>query len=110
MLQTTDIIDIFKSPTNKKREVQWNPLMFPVGSSHSLDKSLMIWPIAAYCFFFFFFYFNFYVKPWDRETFSSGHSQERDKRPLKVVHSIEVLLQVNLLTILSTQFFVRPIL
>ena len=54
MLQTTDIIDIFKSPTNKKREVQWNPLMFPVGSSHSLDKSLMIWPIAAYCFFFFF--------------------------------------------------------
>ena len=46
MLQTTDIIDIFKSPTNKKREVQWNPLMFPVGSSHSLDKSLMIWPIA----------------------------------------------------------------
>ena len=48
MLQTTDIIDIFKSPTNKKREVQWNPLMFPVGSSHSLDKS--------------YFNFNFYVK------------------------------------------------
>ena len=26
----------------------------------------MIWPIAAY---YFFFYFNFYVEPWDRETF-----------------------------------------
>ena len=31
----------------------------------------------------------------------SDYSQERDKRLLKVVHSIEVLLQVNLVTILS---------
>ena len=42
------------------------------------------------------------LNPGTGELFSSGHSQERDKRPLKVVHSIEVLLQVNLLTILST--------
>ena len=42
------------------------------------------------------------LNPETGELFSSGHSQEREKRPLKVVHSIEVLLQVNLLTILST--------
>ena len=39
--------------------------------------------------------------------FSSGHSQERDKRPLKVVHSIEVLLQVNLLVRQVTFFNVK---
>ena len=37
------------------------------------------------------------LNPGTGELFSSGHSQERDKRLLKVVHSIEVLLQVNLL-------------
>ena len=79
MLQTT-----FKSPTNKKRGVQWNPLMFPVESSHLLDNPLMIWPVAAY--FFFFFTLTFMLNPGTGKLFSSGHSQERDKRPLKVVH------------------------
>ena len=73
--------------------------MFPVESSHLLDNPLMIWPIAAY---YFFFTLIFTLNPGTGKLFSSGHSQERDKRPLKVVHSIEVLLQVNLLTILST--------
>ena len=50
----------------------------------------------------FFFTLTFTLNPETGELFSSGHSQERDKRQLKVVHSIEVLLQVNLLTILST--------
>ena len=37
------------------------------------------------------------LNPGTGELFSSGHSQERDKRLLKVVHSIEVLFQVKLL-------------
>ena len=45
--------------------------------------------------------------PGTGELFSSGHSQERDKRLLKVVHSIEVLLQVNLLVRQVTFFNVK---
>ena len=73
--------------------------MFPVESSHLLDNPLMIWPIAAY---FFCLTLTFMLNPGTGKLFSSGHSQEREKRPLKVVHAIEVLLQMKLLTILST--------
>ena len=47
------------------------------------------------------------LNPGTGELFSSGHSQERDKRLLKVVHSIEVLLQVNLLVRQVTFFNVK---
>ena len=47
------------------------------------------------------------LNPGTGDLFSSGHSQERDKRLLKVVHSIEVLLQVNLLVRQVTFFNVK---
>ena len=47
------------------------------------------------------------LNPGTGELFSSGHSQERDKRLLKVVHSIKVLLQVNLLVRQVTFFNVK---
>ena len=47
------------------------------------------------------------LNPGTGELFSSGHPQERDKRLLKVVHSIEVLLQVNLLVRQVTFFNVK---
>ena len=47
------------------------------------------------------------LNPGTGELFSSGHSQERDKRLLKVVHSIEVLLQVKLLVRQVTFFNVK---
>ena len=55
----------------------------------------------------FFFTLTFMLNPGTGELFSSGHSQERDKRLLKVVHSIEVLLQVNLLVRQVTFFNVK---
>ena len=59
---------------------------------------------TLYCCLLIFLYLTFMLNPGTGKLFSSGPSQERDKRPQKVVHSIEVnvLLQVNLLTIRST--------
>ena len=75
-------------PRIRNEGVQLNSLMFPVESSHLLDNPLTIWHIAAY---YFFFTLNFMLNPGIGELFLSDHSQERDKRPLKVVHSIKVI-------------------
>ena len=75
-------------PRIRNEGVQLNSLMFPVESSHLLDNPLTIWHIAAY---YFFVTLNFMLNPGIGELFLSDYSQERDKRLLKVVHSIKVI-------------------
>ena len=95
-----NVIDIFKSPTNKKWGVQWNPLMFPVESSHLLDNPLMIWPITAYLLIFLYFYF--YVEPWDRGTFFKWPLSRKGQEATKGCPLNRGSVAGELLTILST--------